>query len=225
MFHRVFPLFFAAFVTLAQTPPAPPAAETKGMPPRASAGDYQVHATAGTLSIGAEFKGHSMPTLQGTLTNEEYVAVELGLFGAKEGDKTKITITDFSLRVNGKKGATESVPWGAIAMTLKDPEWEPDTPTEPSGKKSKTAINSSGKEGRTDLNQPVVEPKVPVEVRRAMTARVRKVSMPEGERTLPVAGLLYFRYTGKDKGIHSAELIYEGPAGKATIELIPQQEK
>ena len=43
----------------------------------------------------------------------------------------------------------------------------------------------------------------------------------EGERPLPRAGLLYFPYGGKAKGIHSLELIYSGGAGKATLNLMP----
>jgi hypothetical protein len=45
--------------------------------------------------------------------------------------------------------------------------------------------------------------------------------MPVGDRTLPEAGLLYFKYRGKEKGIHSLELIYSGAAGQATIPLHP----
>jgi hypothetical protein len=32
---------------------------------------------------------------------------------------------------------------------------------------------------------------------------------------------LYFRYGGKASGIHSIELMYAGPSGKATLELQP----
>ena len=43
----------------------------------------------------------------------------------------------------------------------------------------------------------------------------------EGERTLPQAGLIFFQYRGKTQSIHSIELIYAGPAGKATLALQP----
>jgi hypothetical protein len=48
-----------------------------------------------------------------------------------------------------------------------------------------------------------------------------RVAWAEGERPLPRAGLLYFPYGGKEKGIRSLELIYSGVAGKATLNLKP----
>ena len=38
-----------------------------------------------------------------------------------------------------------------------------------------------------------------------------------GERTLPVAGLVFFPYRGKDQSIQTVEFIYNGAAGKATL--------
>ena len=52
-----------------------------------------------------------------------------------------------------------------------------------------------------------------------MGLRVTKESLPEGERLLPQAGLIFFAYRGKAQGIHSVELIYEGPTGKTTLNL------
>ena len=43
--------------------------------------------------------------------------------------------------------------------------------------------------------------------------------MGEGERPLPQAGLLFFEFNGEVKNIHSLELIYNGPAGKATLPM------
>ena len=38
------------------------ASQTRGMPARATPGDYQAHAAAGPVTIGAEFMQHSVPT-------------------------------------------------------------------------------------------------------------------------------------------------------------------
>ena len=62
---------------------------------------------------------------------------------------------------------------------------------------------------------------MPIELRHVMEQKVQKASMPEGDRALPVAGLLYFPYRGKTESIQKLELIYEGPAGKATVNLQP----
>jgi hypothetical protein len=54
-----------------------------------------------------------------------------------------------------------------------------------------------------------------------MAKSVQKAVLPEGDRALPQAGLIFFSYRGKTKGITSIELIYAGPAGKATLPLQP----
>jgi hypothetical protein len=45
--------------------------------------------------------------------------------------------------------------------------------------------------------------------------------LPEGDRPLPQANLLFFEFHGKTARIRSVELVYTGPAGKATLALQP----
>ncbi len=203
-----------------QTPPAPgkeAATESKGMPPRTAPGEYQAQAQAGTVTIAAEFKGHSVPTMQGALSSEDYVVVETGMFGAPDG-RIKLSSEDFSLRINGKKAALPGQPYGLVVGSLKDPEWEPPTPP-PS--KSKTSMGGGGRGEQAEANAPPAPVHIPIGVQRAMAQRVQKAALPEGDRALPLAGLLFFQYRGKTQGIHSIELIYAGSAGKATVKLEP----
>ncbi len=190
-----------------------PVNESKGIPPRTAPTEYQAHAQAGAVTIAAEFTGHAIATSQGPLTTEDYVVVETAFFGA-EGARDKLSIDDFTLRVNGKK-ALQGQPYGVVLGNLKDPEWEP--PAE--AKKSKTSMGGGG--GQGESNEPPTPPKMPFPVRRAMEQRVQKAALPEGDRALPVAGLIFFQYRGKTQGIKSLELIYNGPAGKATLTLQP----
>jgi len=185
------------------------------MPPRISPAEYQAHAQAGTVTIAAEFTGHGVGTPQGTLATEDYVVVETGFFGA-DGARTKLSIDDFSLRVNGKKALLPGQPYGVVLSSLKDPEWEPPVKVE---KKSSMSTGGGGGEGQS--NDPPPVPKMSFPERRAMEQKVQKATLPEGDRALPVAGLIFFRYGGKTKGIQSLELIYSGPAGKATLKLQP----
>jgi hypothetical protein len=191
--------------------------EAKGMPPRATPGDYQVQAQAGTVTVGAEFSGHSLPTLQGALSTEDYVVIEAGLFGSP-GARIKLSAGDFSLRINGKKTPLPSQPYGLVVGSVKDPEWEPPVSA---ASKSKTSLNGSGKGEQGEANAPPAPVQIPIGVLRAMAQRVQKASLPEGDRTLPVAGLIFFQYRGKTQSIRSIELIYAGPAGKATLTLQP----
>jgi hypothetical protein len=187
------------------------------MPPRVSPADYQAQAQVGAVTVAAEFRGHSVPTLQGTLSTEDYVVIETGLFGSP-GARIKLSSDDFSLRINGKKTPLPSQPSGLAVGSVKDPEWEPPAPA---ASKSKTSLGGGGKSEQGEANAPPAPVRIPIGVQRAMAQRVQKVSLPEGDRTLPQAGLIFFPYRGKTQSIHSIELIYAGPAGRATLTLQP----
>jgi len=194
--------------------PAPiVASETKGMPPRAAPTDYQVQAKVGTVTLAADFDGHAVPTLEAAYSSEDYVAVELAFFGAPEA-RLKLSIEDFSLKINDRKVPLTSQPFGYVARSLKDPEWQP--PEEEKEKKSKTSLNGGG---GNDTSAP--PPKMPMELRRVMELRVHKSVLPEGDRALPVAGLIFFQYRGKEQGIKSMELVYTGQAGTVSLPLHP----
>lgn len=183
------------------------------MPPRAAPTDYQAQGKAGKISIGAEFTGHGVPSPSGSMTSEDYVVVEVGLYGPEQ-EKLVISTDDFSLRIKGRKAPLPSQPYGMVVKSLKDPEWEP-----PSKKQeSKSSIGTGGQQGESSTPAPV---KIPFEVQRSMAQRVQKASLTVGERMLPQAGLLYFQYRGKTEKIQSLELLYDGPAGKAVIPLQP----
>jgi hypothetical protein len=189
------------------------ASEAKGMPPRATPGDYPAQALAGSVTIAAEFMGHSVPRPEGPLSTDDYVVVETGLFGSPQAHIT-LSIEDFSLRINGKKTPLSSQPYGLVVRSLKDPEWLPPEPAQP---KSKGGLNT----GQGDSNSPPPIVHVPIELQRAMALHLQKSALPEGERTLPQAGLIFFQYRSRTQSIHSIELLYNGPAGKATLALHP----
>jgi hypothetical protein len=199
---------------LGQSAPAQDAeaGNRQGMPPRSSPADYQSQEHVGTVTIAAEFMRHSVPTPEGVYSTEDYVVVETALFGEPQA-RLNISASNFSLRINGKKKLFASQPYALVAASLKDPSWVPPAPPE----KSKTSFGSGGQAG--DSPPPVVH--APMSVTHTMDQHVEKAVMPEGDRVLPEAGLLFFEYRGKDKGIHSVELLYEGPAGKTSLELRP----
>jgi hypothetical protein len=191
--------------------------EIRGLPPRATPADYQAQAQAGGMTIAAEFVGHFVPTLQGNLSTEDYVVVETGMFGPTEAH-IKLFLGDFSLRINGKKTALPAQPYGMVIKSLKDPDWEPPAAAE-SSSKSKTNLSTGGGGGQD--KDPPAPVHIPIEVQRAMQQRIQKASLPEGDRTVPVAGLIFFQYSGRTQGIRSIELIYNGSAGNVTLELRP----
>lgn len=187
----------------------------EGIPARATPGDYQAQAKASTVTVAAEFKGHFVPTEDGLLSTDDYVVVEAAFFGPP-GARLTLSLDDFSLRLNGKKTALPSETDMVVFKSVKDPEWEPpDKDKEDKG--GKTSMSSGGRGAAPDGPPPVVHP--PVELQRGWEHRVEKASLMEGDRALPQAGLIFFRYGGKTKNLHSIELIYDGPGGKATLAL------
>ncbi len=193
-----------------------PARDAAAIAPRATPGDYQAQAQAGPITIAAEFTGHSIATPETIYTTEDYVVVEVGVFGPPEA-RVKLSHEDFSIRINGKKVPSPAQPYGLVSKNAKDPAWEDLAP--PETKKSKGGVTSGGG-GESDAGPPPVF-HVPVELKRAMEQKVMKASLPEGDRPLPEAGLIYFEHGGKVTKISSIELIYAGAAGKATLTLHP----
>lgn len=210
-----FPIAAMCLCLPAQTTPGTAAQiEARGLPPREGPADYQAQAKAGTLTVAAEFKGHWVPTLEGTLSTEDYVVIETALFGSP-GARIRLSLDDFALRLNGRKTPLPSQRYGLVVGSLKDPEWVP--PESPSPK-SKTKIGGGG-EGED--SGPPKEIKIPIAVQRAMAQRVQRASLAEGDRSLPQAGLIFFQYRGKTENLESIELIYTGPDGRATLKLQP----
>jgi len=203
-----------------QSPPTPDALtnKAKGVPPRVSPTEYQAHAEAGTVTVAAEFMGHSVPTPDGTFSSEDYVVVEVGLFGPPDA-RVKLSPADFSLRINeNKKGPLSSQPFEVVEHSLKDPEWSPPVDKD-ADSKSSTGISTGGKGGQDSGKPP--PPKMPMPLVLAMDQKVQKARLPEGERALPQAGLVFFQYRGKAQSIHSVELTYSGASGKASLALQP----
>jgi hypothetical protein len=201
----------------AQAPPSAPKEPQgpTGLPPRTTPVDYQVVEKAGKFTIAAEFTGHGIPNSGEALNSEEYVAVEVGLFGPA-GERLTITASDFSLKINARKAPYPSMPWGLVAKEIKDPSWAPPEP--PEGSKSKGGISGGGG-GQEAGAPPPPKPKPPIELLRNWQQRLMKAALLEGDRALPQAGLLFFQYRGKRESIKSVELIYQGPAGNATLTL------
>lgn len=194
--------------------------QTKGMPPRVAATEYQSHGQAGSIMIGAEFDGHSVPTPEHTFSTEDYIVVEAAFFGPPGGHIT-LSRDDFSLRIGGRKNLLTSEPYELVMKSLKDPEWQP--PESKEDKDSKGGLTTGGAGGGLSGGDklPPLPPKMPFPLRRAMEQQVERSAMEVGDKPLPQAGLLFFRYAGKAENIKSLDLVYSGAAGKTTITLQP----
>jgi hypothetical protein len=224
---RFFSFFIAAAlvpVAFAQNPPAPKltgdaavASEaSRGVPPRATPADYQAAAKMGAYTLAAEFMDHSVPTPDAIFTTADYVVLEVALFGPA-GSQVVLSPQDFSLRINGKKMPLPAQPFGLVFHSLKDPTYVAPELEEAKKSKSSGGLSTGGggdQNGGGSNLPPIVH--IPIGVERAMEQKVQHAALPEGERPLPVAGLIFFDHHGKSGSI---ELMYSGPAGKTTIQL------
>jgi hypothetical protein len=195
-------------------------AEVNGMAPRSSPGDYQAHAQLGKLTIAADFTEHSIAPPDATYNNDQYVTAEVAIFGSPDS-KLQLSTQNFSMKINGKKMPEPAVEFAAVFHDLKDPLYV--SPDEAAYKKAKAEGGSgnglsSGGGGNQQADQGNLPPiiHIPITVERAMQQKVRLAALPEGERPLPVAGLVFFEHRGR---VNSAELMYNGPAGKVTLRL------
>ena len=190
---------------------------SKGVPPRLSPGDYQTHAQMGAYTLAAEFAGHGVPTPDGTFTTEDFLVAEVAFFGPA-GAKIALTPGNFSIIINGKKKTPlPAQPYALVFHSLKDPDYiAPELEEAKKNGGSGNGISTGGAAGQsTEGNLPPVV-HIPIGIERAMEEKVRKAALPEGERPLPVAGLIFFDHHGKTSSI---QMIYSGPAGKATLTL------
>ena len=108
---------------------------------------------------------------------------------------------------------------------LKDPAYDgpgSEQANKANSSAAKTTVNTNGSANKNnpDPNYLPALVHIPVAVTRGWEQRVQKISLPEGERPLPIGGLIYFEHRGKT---NSLELIYNGPAGKVTIPSGPEK--
>lgn len=214
MAGRIIPALAAACCLCAQTPPG--GAEAHGLPARTAPSDYQAQVKVGGVTLAADFTGHGIPNEGEALSSEDYVAVEVALYGAADARLT-ISMNDFSLRINGQKTPLASQPWGLVAKGIRDPHWAP--PEAEGESKSKGGGLSAGGSGQQAGQPPPLPPKPPIELLRSWQIRLRKAAIAEGDRALPQAGLIFFQTRTKADKIKTVELLYEGPAGKAAVAL------
>jgi hypothetical protein len=204
---------FAALITVGLCPgfQAP-----QSIAARANPNEYQAQARAGNVTIAADFAQHSVTTPDAVYSTEDYIVFEVAFFGPA-GTKAFLKPEDFTLRIKGKKQPFVTQPAQLTFHSLKDPEWEQTVTVEKAQKAG--GISTGGGGGNND--PPPSAPKMPIATERRMEQRVQKAALPEGDRTLPEAGLIFFAYRGKTTNLGTLELIYNGAAGKATLQLQP----
>lgn len=201
--------------------------DAQGTAPKTKAADYPVRVQLDTVTLAAEYLVHSLPTPQGTLVANDYLVVEAAFFGPSFS-RLRMSPDNFTLRINGK-GTLSTEPPGMVAGSIKFPSARPHLEggasvgvgdgTVAVGPRAPPSQFPGDGNDRTAAGQPPTVNSVEQEY--SLEVRVQNATLPEGEKSLPRSGLLYFFYRGKIKNIHSLDLLYDGAMGKATLKLLP----
>jgi len=199
--------------------------------PKAQPSDYPVHANLdNNFTLAAEYMVHSVPTPTGSLIADDYLVIDVAFFG-RPRTKLNLNSGNFTLRVNQKSVIQPDSP-GTVAASIKYPDWTqkptvsggagtgnggvvygppavPYFPGDPTGRPAPNPLPQ-----QTDPNAPAKEPPMPID------ERIQRSALEEGDLVTPTSGLIFFPHRGRTKSIKSLELIYDGPAGKATLKLL-----
>lgn len=190
--------------------------------------DYPVQVPVGGVILAAENLGPAVPSTLGSLYTNGYLTIEIAMFPDK-ARTTDVTHGQFTLRINGTKTQIPADSSGAVAASIKYPDWERRRHLEASAGMGDgvVIVGRPAPVGRfpgdpTTRRTPV--PSTPTGLERekdpaTVEEIVARAGLPEGDLRLPVRGCLYFPYKGKLKKIKTLEVIYTGPLGEAVLRI------
>ena len=196
--------------------------------------DYSAHATAGNVTLAADYLVRAIFVEGGVLVSRGYLVVDVAVY-SKLGP-VNISPAYFSLRLNGSKapilaqpafivansfdyhrpdtgepGATLSAGVGNAGVTIGQPGQRTNTPPDPNTRNVPPARRVP------ETPNPYATSNAPP----AFTNRelVERAALPLGDVEPPVSGAVFFAYQGKPESLKSVELLYDGPAGKVVLKL------
>jgi hypothetical protein len=186
---------------------------------------FPAHGSNPTLSIGAEYLGHGVPTPQGAYIAKDYLVVGVGVFPSA---RVSISNTNFTLRVDGELLPARSP--SLVATSINTSDWHgaghsnhPADIALGGAPLSQSPLEESQNQSRSPRapgigDQPLSAQKPDRSANQAVAAD----ALPNVTSAEPVRGLLYFHYAPKTKsGPRSVELIYDaGTGAKLTIRLL-----
>jgi len=195
------------------------AAGAQGTDPKAKADEYEVHASAKGIDIGAEYMVSSVSGQGGMFVVPDHLVVEVALFPPK-GDTVVSGSGDFQLRVDGKllrpvtpamvvaaierrewtypRGVQATAGTGNDSVIIGGPTRQM-PPYGGTGRRTPTPPRAPEPENRSGLPPPE-----PVK----LTELVVNTALPEGSFRGPVSGFLYFPFSGKASKVRTVELHY-----------------
>lgn len=202
-------------------------ASGQGREAKPKASDYPGHVQGAKLAVAAEYLAQTAFAGPGrSIDVPQHLVIEIAVYPVK-GHTINISAGDFTLYLNGKKTALLAQTSGIVAAALKYSDWTrrptatasvgmgdadvvlgPDRPS--------SRFPGDNREARTRLPAPRPRERPDEPYKKDQQPReeiVVQSALPEGAVSMPVAGYLYFPYSGKLKSIRSVDLLYQ-PIGE-----------
>ena len=192
---------------------------------------YEVHAQAKNAAIGAEYMVHSYSRGEQMFIAKDFLIVEVALFPPK-GTTVTVQLSDFALRINGKKETLVAAAPQAVVAYMQHPEWNPPRQG-PRAEAGAGAGNVGVMVGGPPVNpnpypgsqmppqNRIPNPTYPpVDIPKENPGGVKiepvdpselllQTAIEEGPHRWPTSGFLFFPYRGKTTAIKSLELLYQ----------------
>jgi len=188
--------------------------------------DYPVHVQAMVFAkpvqVGAEYMVHSFSAGEESYIAPGFLVVEVALYPAP-GESLQVSLSQFQLRVNGKKQPLIAQQPQLVASTLSHPDWQSGPRLQAGAGMGGMGVGLGRPRPPSVPEQPPITgtttrqpPGAPQDNPSGMDPRPRikpeelavRTALPEGESAKPVSGFLYFSYKGKVSSIKSLELLY-----------------
>lgn len=197
--------------------------------------DYPAKLVAGPVTFGIENLGPGVPSPSGSIYLDQHIAIEVSAYSNGKAKRVALNSGHFTLRINGAKTLIPADTPGAVAASVKYPDWVS------RGRLEGTAgVGDAGVifgrprsverfpgDPRTQQQDggvnrvPRVESPVGQQAPEMSTDEIiQRAALPEGDVALPASGCLFFPFHGKMKKIKKLELVYDGPLGRGSV-LIP----
>ncbi len=191
--------------------------------------DYPVHVEAARGNIGAEYFGRAYDGAGGSFYAEDYLVIEVALYPEK-GAPMKLAPGDFRLRLNGATREWMPVTSGTVAVAIRQPGLDRTRPGVVMGGGVGPGVIVMGGPrtverfpgdpqtrgpSRPGTGQPEKPDGVEMGAKAAQALALESMAVDGAGGS----GLLYFHWRGKVRDLKRIELIYDGPAGRASVRL------
>jgi hypothetical protein len=205
------------------------AALAGGLDPRPAAGSYPHNAVLPSAAIGAEYHGRAFESETGGFLTQDFLVVEVAIYPSQA--PLEFSPSHFRLRLNGKPPELLPVTPGTVALAIRNPDQYEQRPGVVAGGGVGGGQVIFGRPRRAERFPGDPEARIPTRGPGQEQAQMPKALLGAAEAAekfalarmeaprAGAAGLVYFYWRGKHAKLKRIELIYDGPAGKATLRL------